>query len=230
MREDGLSREDAEAKVADEPTPPLKTAPESCIVMATNVRYRNTTSTSVTILNEDISILFQVSSFEANFLRGLWLIQVQLMYLAALGLVAGSFLTFPVGVLSALTTLPFALARGGLMENMESYAESVTWPGFLLTWKSFFTSIWEWQGYWAAMRDVALWSTKAVMYWMMKGMVFLMPNLEAGLTGKYWVDGMVIGWRFLMGSSMVTMGLHTTLLLLLACWIYTRRELARVQV
>jgi hypothetical protein len=205
MREEGLSREEADAQAADEPVPTLKKAPASCVTWATDAMYLNLPHhqtkvvTSVVILDDDISILFKVSSFESNMVRGLLLVQCQLMYLAALGLVAGSFLSFPVGVLATFTVLPFAMARMYLLEGMQSYGDEAGW-----------------YQYWGG--------------WMMKGMVLLMPNLEASAAGAFWVDGMVISWGFLMRSIGTTLGVHTVLALLLACWIYSRRELARVQV
>lgn len=71
---------------------------------------------SVSIRPDDISVLYKVASFETNFARGLAMILVMLMFIAALGVAAGTFLGFPVASLLVLVLLPFGLARKWLGE------------------------------------------------------------------------------------------------------------------
>jgi hypothetical protein len=67
---------------------------------------------SVSVLDKDIAVLYRVGDFTPNFLRGLVLVSLQLMFLAAVGLTAGTFLSFAVACLVALTVLPFGMAQG----------------------------------------------------------------------------------------------------------------------
>ncbi|MHC4562854.1 MAG: ABC transporter permease [Planctomycetota bacterium] len=76
-----------------------------------NMRHRTTGQlTSVTILPRDVAILFRVGSFAGNYARGIFLLLLQLMYLAGVGVFAGSFLMFPVGCLMSFSLLPFSMA------------------------------------------------------------------------------------------------------------------------
>jgi hypothetical protein len=229
MRDEGMSQSDATEKAEADPLPTLEKAPPSCVVWATDAIYLNLPHavtgdrTSVVILNEDVSILFKVSSFESNIIRGLLLIHFQLMYLSALGLVAGTFLSFPVGVLATFSVLPFSLGRAYLLEGL-SMRDHLPWSDFWVQVSQ------ESSGFWWMIWSWLVWVFGAITQGTIKGMVQLMPNLEASEAGAFWVDGMSISWGVLGRSAGMTVGIHTGLLLLLACWIYTRRELARVQV
>lgn len=90
----------------------------------TQVTYTNVADPdmpcSVSIPAEDISLLYQVGGFEANFIRGLVLILVQMMFLAAMGIFAGSFLGFSVATILVFGLLPFALLRGFLVDSISS--------------------------------------------------------------------------------------------------------------
>jgi len=153
----------------------------------------------------------------------LLLIHFQLMYLSALGLVAGTFLSFPVGVLGTFSVLPFSLGRAHLLEGLRMQ-EHASWSDFLPELAQ------AGGGFWWLVWYRLVWIFGTFTRMTIKGMVQLMPNLEASEAGKFWVDGMAISWGVLGRSAGMTVGVHTVLLLLLACWIYTRRELARVQV
>jgi len=76
-------------------------------------------ATSVQIPEEEVSLLYQVGSFEWNFLRAFLLLVMQMMFLAGLGVFAGSFLSFPVGCLMSFSLLPLSLARGYINEAMD---------------------------------------------------------------------------------------------------------------
>ncbi len=59
----------------------------------------------VRILYEDVSLLYRVGGFEANFFRAMLLMLFQLAFLAALGVFFGSFLSFPVGSFACMVLL-----------------------------------------------------------------------------------------------------------------------------
>ncbi len=205
MAERGLDEAEARAIAIQEPLPSLDDAPARFVTDAVLVGYLNLTppgprGRSVTILEQDISVLVQVGGFEMNFLRGLMLMEIRLMYLAALGILAGSFLTFPVGCLAVFTLLPFSLSRAYLLDAVDMlHAED---SGLYLQ----------------------------LGRWLIKGVVHFVPDLEAASAGAFLVDGMVMSWRLIGTELLLTLGVHSAALLAMGCWIFTRRELARVQV
>ena len=152
---------------------------------------------TVTILPEDVAILFRAGTFGGNFLRGMLLLMLQLMYLAAVGVFAGSFLIFPVACLLAFSLLPFSLAGSFLRDAVD--------PQFL---------------------PQALVGS----YWIVRSMGILLPDFESTAPGEWFVRGMAIPWRFVGKVALLTLVVRTNLLLLCGCVIFTRRELARVQV
>ncbi len=77
----------------------------------TEVTYINRSPTSVAIINQDISVLYRRGSFEVNFFKAMLLVMCQLIFLAALGILAGTFVSFPVACLICFASLPFSLAR-----------------------------------------------------------------------------------------------------------------------
>ncbi len=205
MDEKGIDEEQARRLALQEPLPPVDQASGKFVTHAVIVRYWNLTppgpsGRSVTILEQDISLLVRVGGFEMNFVRGLMLMEVRLMYLAALGILAGSFLTFPVGCLAVFTLLPFGLTRAYLLDAVEATGTEA--PGAYLRMGR----------------------------WMIKGVVRFVPDLESASAGTFLVDGMTMSWGFVGLEMLVTLGLHSAVLLALGCWIFTRRELARVQV
>lgn len=205
-REEGLDEDQARSQALLE-TPPLPAdAPRSVVTWMTDVRYLNQLhpltgqGTSVTILDEDISVMFRVGSFEANFVRGVLLTMIQLAYIAALGALAGSFLVFPVGCLLVFSLLPFSLFREYLTEAVKmtrsGQLEWYIWPGRVLV----------------------------------HSLAGLLPDLESASAGRWLVDGMYIPWSFVGEVALWTFVVRTVFVLALACLIFRSRELARVQV
>jgi hypothetical protein len=156
-----------------------------------------TLATTVSIREADISVLYRVGSFEGNFLRGLAMILVQLMFIAALGTFAGSFLGFAVGSLLVFVLLPFGLAQNWLQVAANSME-----PG-LMTYFS-----------------------QAIVFIMS----LLVADLEKLSPSSSLVGGLMIPWDF-AGLRVAWYALGGTAVLLgIACAIFHKRELARVQV
>ncbi len=171
----------------------------------TVVRYVNLPQTrtgfetSVTIRYADMGVLYRVGRFPPNFVRGFALIFVQLAFLAALGVLAGSFVSFPVACLACFTMLPFQLGREFIVDAVNV----------------------------AAVREGFL---GRVSYYIVKLMNVLLPDFERTSPGESLVDGMNISWVFLGETFLWAFCVQTALLLLIACLIFRKRELARVQV
>jgi hypothetical protein len=71
-------------------------------------------------LEDGLEVLFRESGFGLNFVRGLGIIFCWMALLAALGLAAASFLSFPVAAFCALGVLTMGLSSGtmsGVLEN-----------------------------------------------------------------------------------------------------------------
>ncbi len=197
----------AEARqlATSESVPSVDDAPPSVLVDV-RVSYYNLPHpltgrmTGVTILDEDISVLFRLGSFEANFTRGVLLMLIQLSYVAALGVLAGSFLAFPVGCLMVFTLLPFSVFRQYLTEAVtpppSGDLEWYIWPGRITV----------------------------------RAMAGLLPDLEGASPGPWLVDGMYMSWSFVSQVAVATLLLRAGVVLVLACLIFRSRELARVQV
>jgi hypothetical protein len=156
-----------------------------------------TLATTVSIRESDISVLYRVGSFEGNFLRGLAMIMVQLMFIAAMGTFAGSFLGFAVASLLVFVLLPFGLAQEWL-QTAVSYMD----PGVM----AFFS--------------------KVVMF----AGSLLVADLEKLSPASSLVGGLIISWDFAgLRVALYALG-GTAALLGLACAIFHKRELAKVQV
>jgi hypothetical protein len=71
-------------------------------------------------LEDGMEVLYPQGSFTLNFARGLGIIFCWMALLAALGLMAASFLTFPVAAFFSLAVLTIGLSSGTLHEVVES--------------------------------------------------------------------------------------------------------------
>ena len=71
-------------------------------------------------LDDGMEVLYPAGGFALNFARGLGIIFCWMTLLAALGLTAASFLSFPVATFFALAMMLVALSSGTLAESVES--------------------------------------------------------------------------------------------------------------
>ncbi len=155
-----------------------------------------------------LEVLYPVGGFEANLFRALLMLLVQMCFLAALGLLAASFLTFPTAVLMCLVV--FA-ASGGVKYLQDA-----------MHWTDQDTSS-------VISHGVTVVTGPAVK-------VFLgsIPDLSEYSPSGAIVDGRVVAWSFgispSLGWALVDVGIRTALILLAGCWILTRREVAQVVV
>ena len=168
------------------------------------VRYFNYSRASVTVLHDDLAVLYEVGLFEANFLKTVALTLMGLMFLAAMAVFAGCWLSFPVGCLLCFVMLWLATTLRFLTEAITS---GLKYPGnedltFLFHAGNFF----------------------------LKLMKVLLPDLVSTLATDFIIEGVEITWAYLARTAALTIALRAAILLALACWIFHRRELARVQV
>jgi len=77
-------------------------------------------TTLVFPLEDGMEVLYPESGFALNFVRGLGIIFCWMAFLAALGLAAASFLSFPVAAFASLAILVVGLSSGTLAEAVEA--------------------------------------------------------------------------------------------------------------
>jgi len=158
--------------------------------------------TSVMVPHDDVALLYRAGGFELNFVRGLLLILLQVVFLAALGTFASSFLSFPVACLVCLTIFCLGVGKEFLTDAL-TIREL---PGMT---SELFTRI----GHYA-----------------LKGMHVLLPDFQQTSPADSLIDGAYIPWRFLALSMMPAIVARVLLVLAAAFLIFHRRELAKVQV
>jgi hypothetical protein len=168
------------------------------------VRYLNYSTSSVTILNSDMAVLYEVGSFEANFAKTVALILAGLMFLAALGTFAGAALSFPVGCILCFVLLWIATTLRFLTESISTGLD-----------------------YGTAKELTFIYQIGA---WMLAVMKVLMPDLVSTLATTFVVEGVRISWDQFGQTAALTVAVRGVVLLGLACLVFHRRELARVQV
>ena len=84
------------------------------------VTFGNANNTALLFPLEDgVEVLYRQGSFALNFARGLGIILCWMMLLAALGLAAASFLSFPVAAFVSLAILSLALSSGTIANVVE---------------------------------------------------------------------------------------------------------------
>lgn len=157
--------------------------------------------TSVTILPSDLAVLSPVGGFTANYAKALLLMLMQLVFLAAVAVFAGSFLSFPVACILAFPVLVFGLAVDFIAESasagpVEDGLSAVMW----------------------------------VSHYMVAGLKAFLPDFARTMPGDALVDGTFIAWDFVGETAFFTLGVQTLILVAAACGIFHRRELAKVQV
>ena len=156
--------------------------------------------TSVTILNSDVAVLYRVGGFEPNYLKALMLILVQLMFLAAAGVLAGTFLSFSVACLVVFAALPLGMAMD-FMTTATTISPIEAHP---------------------TMKQIGGAALAVVKV--------LLPDFSRTNPSEFLVGGMDVAWGALGRTAAWTVGLRAAVLLAAACLIFSRRELARVQV
>ena len=170
------------------------------------------TITSISIAPGDISLLYAVGSFGPNLASAMGTLLAQMMFIAAVGVLTATFLSFPVAVLTSGALVLFTLMMGYVTDSVKYVSDD---GGNLL----------------------------------IHGVVWLLalvlPNLSAMSPTEAIASGVEVAtftepWRLMaMNPSLATFWqaltslqapLATLIVLAIGCVIFTKRELARVQV
>jgi ABC-type transport system involved in multi-copper enzyme maturation permease subunit len=177
------------------------TVPASLVDDSGNLKlyFINRSAGSFSILEADVAVLYRVGQFEWNYLRSILLMLLQLMFLSAMAVVAGSLFSFPVACLVSFSVLPFSMGRDFISQAISQL--SLDYPS------------------WAKVVDAIT-----------NLMTLILPDLQRTNPGDALVGGMDLSWMFVGETAFVQVAVRTLLALVLACWIFEKRELARVQV
>ena len=167
------------------------------------VRYINKPSkSSVSIKSDDVSVLYRVGDFTGNFTRAILLVFCQLIFLAALAVFLGSFLSFPVGALSCMVLLMSGWILDWLADALGFGNTSFGNLDFI-----------------SQLGTVVTYVVKV-----------LMPNFSEMSPSEKLVDGINIRWLAVGSAVLWSIVIRTTFYLAVGCLIFRKRELARVQV
>lgn len=83
--------------------------------------FRNTNLNQTTVIPEEVQMLYRVDSFTSNYIRVVLLILVRLIYLAALGVSASTWLSFPVAFLITVVFFFVGMINGFIMESLDLF-------------------------------------------------------------------------------------------------------------
>ena len=195
--------------------------------MATLPIRKPTSRTAISFVpGKGLQVLAKVGAFEPNFLRALLLLWIKLLFVAMLGLAAGSFLSFPVACVTGLVIYMVANLLGLIGESL---------PYFVGFTGDDYNGIW-WA--WAALKGVFE-KLHAGEGW--EGIKVLICMLATAVTkispetGSYnpvsaITEGLVIPFGLLLNALLYVAVMWTGLMGVLAWLVFRRRELARVTV
>jgi hypothetical protein len=169
----------------------------------TIVRLRNVLpgQNAVTVRQGDVAILYRAGGFGANLARGMAMIFVQTAFLSALGVMAGTFASFAVACMLCFSLLPFQIARTFLLDAVGPFSHRGA-PGF-----------------WVVVNRLVI-----------QALSHVLPDFTSAFPGQSLVDGLCISWRSLGSSAFWTVCVQAVILLVVACVVFRKRELARVQI
>jgi len=98
------------------------------------IRFINPTLNQTVVLfplEDGLEVLYKADTFTNNFIRGALLILCRLVFLACLGGLAGTFLSFPVAILFCLVIFLTGTVSGFVLESFDYLSRNV---GFLYTY------------------------------------------------------------------------------------------------
>lgn len=156
---------------------------------------------------DGVQLFVPVGGVEVNLLRGLALVFAKLAYLAVLGLLCASFLSFPVASFTAFSGFIITLAGGFLQEltgKVYLFGTGLVRPG---------TPMEEGDVYIQGLLRALLW---------------LFPDLSSFDPVPFLADGRAVPWGLVAQSGFMLVAVYGVCLALIGGFIYHRREVAAV--
>lgn len=173
-----------------------------------------------------IEVLYNSGTFGWNLVRSLSMIWVRLGFLSMLGVMAGTFLGFPVACLLSFMIYFAAIASSYLKESLRFYAgftdPGLNWWGKITVNGSEFLNNLGKGDYWVA--------TKMIIRLVGESFVAIVPEFSTYNPTPLVSDGRIVSMPMLIDSAIWVGLVSTGFCLLMAWWIFSRRELAKVTV
>ena len=172
-----------------------------------------------------MEVFYRVGSFEGNLVKALLIIWLKLAFLAMLGLMAGSLLSFPVAAMLALIVYVAAAASGVINDSLDSYAgvarSDSTWQVITGTFAGFF----------AHLESGELFDAfKVLLRLIGESFMLLIPSFGEFNTYRPLSDGHVIT-NGTVATAALKIGLvWTGIVAVVGLLFFNRKEIARVQV
>jgi hypothetical protein len=172
-----------------------------------------------------MEVLYRVGSFEGNLVKALLMIWARLMFLAMVGLMASTFLGFPVACMLSLMVFIVSTCSSFMSESLSNYVALA--PDTAFSGNPIFAPIWALQQHLFLKPDFYKALKVIVRLW---GQFFLLivPSFSDFDPVPFLVDGRRIRFEMIR-DCFFFMGVLWTLISLLIAWlIFRTKELARV--
>lgn len=176
--------------------------------------------------SDGLEVLYQVGEFEPNFVRTLVIVYIRLAFLAVLGLMAGTFLGFPVACLLSLLVYTIGSASSFLSEALTYYAVSPTEdvPGWQMI--TSFISYW-----FTTLISGEVWNAiKMLIKLAGEFIVTVLPSFSDFDPVPLVCDGRLVSQKMIVSAILKVGLLWTGICALVALLVFRSRELARVTV
>jgi len=170
-----------------------------------------------------VEVFYRTGSFAGNLAKAMGVMWLRLCFLAALGLVAGALLSFPVATLLCLVVLIMSVFSGYISEAVNDYAS-------LPTTGSTRDMVGAWlDRFWEKLSAGELWDAlKLIIRLIASTILFLMPSISDFTTNPFLSEGRQIP-RDLLVDAVWKMGLlWTGVVGLIGLFLFQRKELAKV--
>jgi len=172
-----------------------------------------------------IEVYYRTGSFESNLVRAMLVLWLKLVFLAAVGLMAGALLSFPVAAMFGLVVFVAAALGGYINESLDSYisvarSENV-WQIITGTIAKFFGHLFSGEIYDAI---------KLIIRMIGESFMALMPSFGQFGTAEPLSNGQVIGTDLVFRAVWKIGLLWTGVVAVIGGYLFSRKEIARVQV
>jgi len=172
-----------------------------------------------------IEVFYRVGSFEGNLFRALVIVWLKLAFLAMVGLMAGSLLSFPVAAMLSLIVFVAAAASGTINEALDSYAgvakSESTWQVITGTFSAFFSQL--------AAGDLYS-AFKLCLRLIGEAFMLLIPSFGEFNTHRPLSEGHVIQTATVANAALKIGIIWTGIVALIGVYLFGKKEIARVQV
>ncbi len=143
-----------------------------------------------------LELLYKAGTFNDNFFRSVLLILFRLIFLACLGILASTFLSFPVAMLFCLVVFFTAGISGFVAESFEFLGQRAS----------------------------------VIYNYTIGPIIMLLPQFDKSNPVDYLVPARILDWSLVGQAFGVMIGIKALLLLLLALWIFSQKEIAKITV